>query len=828
MKKLTLLYAIFLLFVVSLFANERMIVRIDNPSSTQVLELLSANYDIASYFPEKYVDIVVDAKGMLSLQNKGYQPSIRQTEAEIKQNLIKVRDIPGYHPYAENLAILQSYAETYPTLCKLVNIGTTTGKQYSEQGYTYYDDFQQDIWALKLSDNVNIEEDEPCVYYFGGHHAREPIGSEVTMAVLANYLNNYNSDTVLHNLIDSTQIWFVPMVNPNGQKIVLDQIDVMWRKNIHDNNNNYTFDVSGTANGQGLDGVDINRNYGYMWGNVGATDDIFQATYHGTEGFSEPETQAIKQLLDTHHFVAGISYHSYGQLVLYPYGYANDLYGPDVLSLKALADSMAHAIPAINTGTYTPEASWVLYPSMGGLDDYAYGVRGIFGYTIEMGTEFVPPATTVEQIKTSNLHAARILLERAHKSLLKGHICDQNNTPIACEVYVEGIDNSVVPRNPYLSDDFGSYYRLLEPGEYSVTYKKYGYVSQTCLITINTNQETINNVSLLPAAFGSVTGTLVDHDSVTPIAYANITFLNTPTGILTTDEYGEFNIPNIAYGTYTVKIEANDYPSYTRTVIINQAQNTLHFYVFQPTFTDSFENNLTDWQTTWTRTNTKALDGSYSLTDSQGYYGNNQTSACTYAHTIQLQPSNYFFVSFGTTYDLEEGYDYCYFQIKPEGQDWVTIDSFTGNHDWYKTSYDLSSYCGQSVQLRFLLDTDGYTTADGIYIDLFKLYQVVATPTIDPESVLLTDRIIKNYPNPFNPSTNISLYQANDGNALVEIYNMKGQKVRTLLKDKLNKGTHTLTWNGMSDQNHAVASGIYFCRYKTHNCISTLKLLLIK
>ncbi len=168
---------------------------------------------------------------------------------------------------------------------------------------------------MKISDNVATEEDEPCIFYMGTHHAREPISLEVAMYVLNHIVNNYGTDPDITASVNNKQIWFVPLVNPNGHKIVWDNVDTWWRKNIRDNNNSNTINTGTT------DGVDLNRNYSWEWGGQGTSSDPTDLTYCGPSPTSEPEIVAMKNMLDTHHFVAGITYHSYSELVLFPYGY---------------------------------------------------------------------------------------------------------------------------------------------------------------------------------------------------------------------------------------------------------------------------------------------------------------------------------------------------------------------------------------------------------------------------------------------------------------------------------------------------------------------------
>ncbi|MDY6896000.1 MAG: M14 family zinc carboxypeptidase, partial [Thermotogota bacterium] len=128
---------------------------------------------------------------------------------------------------------------------------------------------------------------------------------------------------------------------------------------------------------------------------------------------------------------------------MYPYGYGSEVFAPDHAAISDLGENMAALIPSLNYGNYTPQNSWELYPCMGGTDDYAYGEHGIFSYTIELATEFIPPASEVEQVCQDNLEAAMLLLDRVNHSTLTGHVTDaETGLPIEAQIYIPEIDDS--------------------------------------------------------------------------------------------------------------------------------------------------------------------------------------------------------------------------------------------------------------------------------------------------------------------------------------------------------------------------------------------------
>ena len=506
---------LFICIVISLFiadltafaGEEKLIVRFHNLTAEIITEFLSPKYDVAAYKPSVYLDIVITESEWNRLQSRGFDVTITRTEAELKKNLhLKTRNaLEGYRDYEQLLNELKEIESQYPDICKLYNIGNTWGKQYLENGNPNYSQFNHTVWALKVSDNAAIEEDEPSVYYMGGHHAREPISLEVVMAVLYHILELYSKDETVKNRVNNTQIWFVPLINPNGHQVVTSKSDIWWRKNIRDNDENGNFETENIS----ADGVDLNRNYGFEWGLTGASDNPYDDNYHGPAPWSEPEVQAAKNLFDSRHFVAGISYHSYGELILYPFGYADNIVAPDNDALAELALKMAEATPGIPDEYgyfehahrhYDPDASWTLYPMMGDHCDYAYGVHGIFSYTVELARDFIPSTENIQQICNDNLEAAIMLLNRPYYSALTGHIKDKAGNPVKAEIIVHGIDDSAETefRYPYQSDKkFGRYYRLLTNGIYTVTFQAEGYESVTkSSIRITSDSQTVLDIVL--------------------------------------------------------------------------------------------------------------------------------------------------------------------------------------------------------------------------------------------------------------------------------------------------------------------------------------------
>jgi hypothetical protein len=187
------------------------------------------------------------------------------------------------------------------------------------------------------------------------------------------------------------------MMNPDGREYVANVGD--WRKNRE-------------PNGDGSIGVDLNRNWGYMWGydDIGSDPNPSGETYRGDAPFSELETQAIRDFMETYQFSTALSYHSYGRLLLYPWGYTYSPC-PDRAIFAALGDSLA----AFNG--YTNQQGAVLYPTNGDSDDWMYGEQTskdkVFSFTPEVGTEFYPDESEILTLCEENLGPAIVMAEYA-------------------------------------------------------------------------------------------------------------------------------------------------------------------------------------------------------------------------------------------------------------------------------------------------------------------------------------------------------------------------------------------------------------------------------
>jgi len=264
----------------------------------------------------------------------------------------------AYHSSLELETDLRILERDHPGLASVREIGETLEKRK--------------ILALKISDNAAADESEPAVLFVGCHHAREWISVEVPLLFGKYLLEHYGLSQEVRDLVDGSEIWIVPAANPDGLEYSI-HVYRYWRKNRR-------------ANADGTFGVDINRNYGLAWGldDLGSSGRPGSDVYRGTAPFSEPETTAIRDLFAGRESRAMISFHSYSQVILYPWGYTTGA-APAGATLDAIAAAMSGLIEAVRGSVYTyGQASRHLYVTNGDTADWTYGLAGAPSFTIEL------------------------------------------------------------------------------------------------------------------------------------------------------------------------------------------------------------------------------------------------------------------------------------------------------------------------------------------------------------------------------------------------------------------------------------------------------------
>lgn len=370
----------------------RSLVQISLPTlKAEVLQqFLTAGFDIAGVDPASGAfEMIAHPQELEQLRRLGIRYEIKIANLETQAQNLRASDyLDHFYDYERTVEELVIAQAIYPELVKLVDIGNSWEKSQHIA--------DRDMWTVKISDNVESEEDEPEVLIMALHHAREIITPMIVLDFMNTLLSGYGSDPYLTYLVNHRQIWLIPIVNPDGLEYVFNT-DLWWRKNRRDN-------------GDGTFGIDLNRNYGFNWGwdNSGSSANPRAETYRGTAAFSEPEIAAIRDFVTSRRFRASLSYHSYGNWMIYPWGYTFQT-TPDHDSFAALADSL------VAYNNYFPGLSFqtVNYPVNGDSDDWLYGEQTdknkILALTPEVGNQFHPDTSDIAYLLDINRGASIFL-----------------------------------------------------------------------------------------------------------------------------------------------------------------------------------------------------------------------------------------------------------------------------------------------------------------------------------------------------------------------------------------------------------------------------------
>lgn len=575
----------------------------------------------------------------------------------------KIGSMAGYLTYEEMLETLDSMHTKYP---HLISQRAAINQNFTVNG--------NKIEYIKISDFVETDEEEPEVLYTALHHAREPNSMSQLIFYMWYLLENYETDEYVKFLVDNTQMYFVPCVNPDGYiyNFLTDpQGGGFWRKN---------------RNGSG---VDLNRNYGYFWGydNNGSSDNPSSETYRGDSGFSEKETQAIRELCIAHDFKIALNYHSYGNLLIHPWGYNDEPTEED-----AIFKAFGKAMTAENKYKVGTALETVNYKVNGSSDDWMYGQQiaknRIFSMTPEVGDQsdgFWPAPSRIDILNKSTLR----------QNFETAHLCN-------ARFIVEHDDDS-----QYIASQ--SY-------EIALNIRNIGLKDGTIDIWAESN-EYVKSISL----------------EQNQVSLENLTSTTTNMNFDLSD--------NIQKGDPIVITLYIRQENFVDSLVIKKTYLSDNY---ETLIQDSF-NTTNNWNVsnTWNLTEEDYVTAPSCMTDSpDANYANNTISTITLIESIDLSEAVMAFISFNAKWELENGYDYV--------QIWASIDQgetqiplcgkytitgnddqdegqplYNGTSDWVLEEIDLTDYIGENnIQIGFTLVTDIVVTEDGYYFDDFKITQL--------------------------------------------------------------------------------------------------------
>lgn len=375
---------------------------------------------------------------------------------------------PAYHDHAEVNAELLTLQSAYPALARRVDLNTWLGSGLTWGGRTTY--------ALKISDNAAIDEDEPAVLMCGGLHAREVINVELCLDHAARILAGYGIDPALTSLVDDHEVWIVPVCNPDGLAYA-QYVDPYWRKNRRDN-------------GDGTFGVDLNRNFPFQWNACGTSPSTVTSSiyYVGPSPGSEPETQLLLDLMNELRPAKVFDMHSRGREIFYRYGCSS--WDSQIQGLHQSILSTAVGL----MGYSGPNAS----SSGGFLYKQAIRDHGALGCIVETysGPNWWPAYPTAVAEINQVWPGSRFMLTTPIP--LTGRLVDgQNGRPVSATFTVGGI--ALPPGHVATTDpETGRFHAWLPPGVWTLHVNAPGYFPASPTLAVNPGQNTDVVLAMTP------------------------------------------------------------------------------------------------------------------------------------------------------------------------------------------------------------------------------------------------------------------------------------------------------------------------------------------
>lgn len=431
----------------------RYTVHVPSADRSALVHLLEReNFDVAGQDPEGgTVCVIVSVSGLRRLKAMGLDPRIVSGPD---------RPIPsGYKNFDTIAATLQTYANTYPAIARNVDVGAEYGVGPTCEG--------RPLRALKISDNVYCDEDEPPLLIVSGHHAREIVTPELALQIIEKLLVGYGVDHAITRIVDENEIWIAPVWNPDGYAHVF-EADGYWRRNR-------------SPHGFGPPGVDLNRNYPFGWNGLaaGSTDPNVE-TYRGRFPASEKETQNMLALAVDRRFAKVLDLHSHGREVLFTYHDPSSM--PDAVEDWYMAQAAELSIRMGYSGRIRkPSAEGEHY-------QWQLNALGAFCFLAETADAFHPPHSAALDEAELIWPGVEWFLERPIP--LKGHVTETvTGRPIEADIEISGLDYPAGDRHRS-GGPWGRFHHFVPPGPQSVTFSAPGYPARTVHVAVGEGKST--------------------------------------------------------------------------------------------------------------------------------------------------------------------------------------------------------------------------------------------------------------------------------------------------------------------------------------------------
>ncbi|MQA11116.1 MAG: carboxypeptidase [Pseudonocardiaceae bacterium] len=371
-------------------------------AADRAAKLSSAGFDVLEHRVGDDLFVLGDRGAAGELRAAGFTPSVHKTmrvpgwqapaRGERAEPTVQDTYYGGYHTVNAHYAHLDKVAADHPDLATVETYGQSWRKATGKDG-------GYDLKAICITKKAegdcqrNPDSAKPRFFLMSQTHAREIATGEISYQWIDYLVNGYGNDQAVTKLLDSTEVWVVPIHNPDGVDIVQQGGD---SPELHRKNANDTHGADCGGNQSSQIGVDLNRNNDTHWGGNGTSEDPCDQTFLGPEANSEVENGSLQKLLtelypdkreggdgaaapnDTRGML--VTLHSYAGMVLFPWGHDSSVKTGNDAALRSLGGELGEQL-----GYQSGQAGEILYDASGGHDDWIYDKLGVAAYTIELG-----------------------------------------------------------------------------------------------------------------------------------------------------------------------------------------------------------------------------------------------------------------------------------------------------------------------------------------------------------------------------------------------------------------------------------------------------------
>jgi len=788
--------------------------------------------------PEGLYDLIVTENEYSELLSRGYDIEILSTD--YLQSLSLLSDL--FFTNESAFALIDSLYQLYPDILRIDSIGTT------HEART--------IWCVKISEYVDIDDPhKPGIFYSGGIHANELAGTNVVLALLDTLVAGYIAgEQQMIDILQNYQIWIVPILNPDGVAYVHDSQDLTWRKNRRDN-------------GNGCYGVDINRNFGYMWGiddEGSSPDPCSNYSYRGLAPFSEPESQAIRNFFngpgsEKRNIVTLITYHmKYGSgAFLYPWYFVDDY-----TEHHPVYRTIGHDFTTITGNIHGNAMDIMGYLANGSLDEWVYTRAGqtssIMASTVEAGGGGYMPDYPVDLLLSTHIPANLQLIQNTKTIMDDVRILDSSLLlPLPACDWVAGRDDTLfygadsimqialiqdIRCPQYIcemslngSPDYVYYHKSILYTVYSTVLKDPDFCKVIDSIGVYDVTDLYNPIySAVYHLPDRVSDLQFTEDHIVLLDSIGLKIMS-ETEMYQLEKVGQYDTPEIA------SVLAVD----GHRACIGRDSSGEGIYVVD--ISDPSKPILSG-QPYFLRDSTGVYCDQLYLKDSLLFISTTDEAAHPICVILDISnPDNILYLSWFYPGEFFGGQLSFYEEFAYIASDCgYYLYDINGGSIFYPTDalLELPEEWGASdiysAPAPVFLNNYGFVTTEdnGIYVfdaaDPFNpvwlgRFGETATGFIETEAVKpFTFHLKQNSPNPFNPSTRIQYGLPRPSDVRVSIYDIAGRQIISWSAFHQKAGWHEIVWDGTNSVNRKVSTGIYICRMQADGYIETKKMLFMK